>query len=113
MLKTAQFDRERMATSLKGDFSNATDLADDLARKGVPFREAHEIVGRVVLHCLKSGVALEDLTLEQLQVFHPAVDQATLAQLPHRAVMEARTSRGGTAPDAVRVQIVKARKRLG
>jgi argininosuccinate lyase len=112
MLETATFHRERMRASLKGDFSNATDLADDLARNGVPFREAHEIVGRVVLHCLKAGIALEEMSLEALRAFHPSIDEDTLARLPHEAAMRARASRGGTAPDAVRAQIKKARERL-
>ena len=112
MLSTATFHRERMAASLLGDFSNATDLADDLAAKGTPFREAHEIVGRVVLHCLKSGRALESLTAEELRAFHPAADADTVAKLGHRAVMEARTSRGGAAPSAVRAQIARAKARL-
>ena len=113
MLESAQFNRERMASCLAGDMSNATDLADDLARKGIPFREAHEIVGRVVLACLRSGRALEQLTLEELREFHPAIDAGTVAKLPHRAVMEARNSRGGTAPAAVAEQIMMARARLG
>lgn len=112
MLETANFKRERMEDSLKGDFSNATDLADDLASKGVPFREAHEIVGRVVLRCLKEGIALEAMTLTQLREHHAAVDEATLAKLKHRAVMNARTSRGGTSPAAVRAQIERAEATL-
>jgi len=109
MLEGAQFDRSKMAASLAGDFSNATDLADDLARKGVPFREAHEIVGHVVRHCLKTGVTLESLSVSDLRAFHPSVDEGTVAALKHKAVLEARTSRGGTAPSAVREQIKKAR----
>ena len=113
MLETAVFHRPRMKASLKGDFSNATDLADDLATKGIPFREAHEIVGHVVLFCIKAGRNLEDLSVADLKAFHPLVDEATVAKLNHTQVMKARTSRGGTSPDAVRAQIGFAKERLG
>jgi argininosuccinate lyase len=112
MLQGAEFRRERMKASLRADFSNATDLADDLARKGVPFREAHEIIGHIVRHCLENKLALEDLTTAQLKEFHPLFDDSSVAQLPHVAVMRARTSRGGTAPNAVLDQLARARKFL-
>jgi argininosuccinate lyase len=112
MLATAKFDRERMRASLKGDFSNATDLADDLAAKGVPFREAHEIVGRVVLFCLKEGRRLENLKLSELQEFHPLIGDGTIQKLDHQRVAEARRSRGGTSPAAVTEQIGYARMRI-
>lgn len=112
MLKDARFKADRMEDALSGDFSNATDLADDLAAKGVPFRQCHEIVGKMVRDCIEKGVALEDLNLEQLRAFSPLFDEATLAKIPHRAVMEARTSRGGTGSSAVRAQIVSAKKLL-
>ncbi len=112
MLETADFNRERMAESLRGDFSNATDLADDLARKGLPFREAHEVVGKVVRFCLKEALTLEDLSLEQLKPFHPLIDETSRTVLSHDGVMRARTSRGGTAPSAVLAQIERARQKL-
>lgn len=109
MLEGAVFDRERMRAACAGDFSNATDLADDLAKKGVPFREAHEIVGHVVRHCLQKGVALEELSVADFRAFHPAIDESTVAALKHDAVLKARTSRGGASPAAVREQISRAK----
>lgn len=109
MLSSATWRRERMATALKGDFSNATDLADDLVVKGLSFREAHEVIGKLVRKCLAQGKGLEDLTLAELQSEHALFDQTSLAKIPHGAVMRARTSRGGTAPVAVREQITKAK----
>jgi argininosuccinate lyase len=108
MLEGAIFRREKMEAALAGDFSNATDLADDLAKKGVPFREAHEIVGHVVRHCLKSKVKLEDLSLGELKNFDPRFDENSKRILLHRSVMEARTSQGGTAPVTVLRQISQA-----
>jgi argininosuccinate lyase len=113
MMETAVFNRERMKAALRGDFSNATDLADDLARKGVPFREAHEVIGRIVRHCIERGIALEDMTVADLKPFHPLFDEVSVTQLPHLAVMHARTSRGGTSPSAVKDQLARAKQILG
>ena len=113
MLRGASFDRGRMSASLKGDFSNATDLADDLASKGVPFREAHEVVGHIVRSCLEKGRALETLGVGDLKEFHAAYDEGSVAKLSHIAVMSVRTSRGGAAPAAVKKQIAAAKHVLG
>lgn len=112
MLETAEWKKANMEKSLSGDFSNATDLADDLAEKGVSFREAHEVVGALVRSCIKDGVKLENLTVQQLRVHHKAFDEKSVAKLSHKTVMAARKSEGGTAPEAVRVQIALAKKRL-
>lgn len=113
MLSKANWKTERMATLLKGDFSNATDIADDLVEKGMPFREAHEVVGRLVQWCIKSGRVLEDLTVGELKVQHKLMDEMTRSKLAHTAVMKARQSAGGTAPVVVRKQIIQAKSALG
>jgi argininosuccinate lyase len=112
MLKNAKWNAERMEKALGGDFSNATDLADNLAAKGVSFREAHEIVGHLVQWCLKNGRKLEDLTASDLKTHHKLFDGKSVEKLSHRAVLNARTSEGGTAPKAVRAQIEKAKASL-
>jgi argininosuccinate lyase len=112
MLKTADWKTANMEKALSGDFSNATDLADDLAEKGVSFREAHEVVGALVRACLKDGLKLEELTVQQLKTHHKSFDEKSVQKLSHRTVMAARHSEGGTAPDAVRGQIQKAKKTL-
>lgn len=98
-----------MQATLAGDFSNATDLADDLVKKGLSFREAHEIVGRLVKKCLTDNLALENLTLEQLQVHHPLFDSQSVRCLNFTEVLRARRSEAGTSPEAVLVQLKKAR----
>ncbi len=113
MLEKATWKAESMAKSLRGDFSNATDLADDLVTKGLPFRQAHEVIGKIVNHCIKTGLPLEDITLQALKEFSPLFDEKSLELLPHVAVMKARTSEGGTAPSAVLAQIAKAELALG
>ncbi|CEK17668.1 argininosuccinate lyase [Chthonomonas calidirosea] len=111
-LQTARFRAERMEAVLEGDFSTATDLADYLARRGMPFREAHEIVGRIVRYCLEKGIKLEALDVATLKTFSPLFDSEVLALLTPRASMASRTSEGGTAPDAVRAQLAYAKQKL-
>lgn len=112
MLESAEFNKENMKKSLSGDFSNATDLADDLAKKGLPFREAHEVVGLIVRYCLEKKLALENITLAELRKFHTLFDESTLNIISHEAVLKARTSRGGTSPQSVLKQIEEAKKKL-
>jgi argininosuccinate lyase len=108
MLEKADWKTAKMSQALRGDFSNATDLADFLVTKKLAFRQAHEVIGKIVNFCLKSNLALEDISLAQLKEFSPLFDQSALALLPHLAVMRARGSEGGTAPSAVLQQIQKA-----
>ena len=75
MLKTMRFNKDVMRNSAKNGFTNATDLADYLVKHGVPFRDAHGIVGQVVLYCLEKDCAIDDLTLEELKGFSPAFQQ--------------------------------------
>ena len=110
MLQKANWKTERMRSALKKDFSNATDLADDLVEKGLSFREAHEVIGALVQTCLKQGIGLEDLSLDQLQKTHKLFDKASLAKVSHTAVMEARISAGGTSPYSVKIQLEQAKQ---
>jgi argininosuccinate lyase len=112
VLEGAKFRPERMAESMRGDFSTATDLADALAVTGVPFREAHEVVGKLVRACIAEGRALEDLTLSDLRKHDARFTQTALQAVLPTASADARTSRGGTGSDAVREQLARARARL-
>ncbi len=115
MLATARFDRERMERATYGDFSTATDLADFLVKRGIPFREAHEVVGEVVRYCVRQGQALETLDAPTLAGFHPALQaQGTTisALLQVRSSVESRTSEGGTASISVKTQLEKAVRSL-
>ena len=112
MLESAQFNRARMAESLKGDFSNATDLADALVEQGLPFREAHHVAGTVVRYCIEHKIGIEDLTVPTLKSIHPLFSERILEKLSHAAVMRARLSEGGTAPEAVSRQLTLAESRL-
>ncbi len=109
MLEKAHWRTERMRAALQGDFSTATELADYLVRKGLPFREAHHIVGRIVRECLQQGIGLENLTLEQLQRHHPRFEQDALEVIDPERAVRARTLLGGTAPESVAHQIEQAK----
>jgi len=109
-LATAHFRRERMAAALRGDFSTATDLADFLVRKGMPFREAHHVVGRIVRHCIERGIGLEDMDSDALAEFAPEFGEGVGEVATIQASVAARRARGGTAPDAVREQMEQAKK---
>lgn len=113
MLEGATFNADRMRQSLHGDFSTATDLADALASDGVPFREAHEIVGRVVKESIAKGVGLEDLNLGDLKAYDERFTEKALAAILPLASANARVSRGGTGTLAVTEQIERARGLLG
>jgi argininosuccinate lyase len=107
-MQKAQFRKDKMLATLTGDASNATDLADYLAKVQVPFREAHEVVGRIVRYCIEQHRAIEELTLTQLKEFHPLFELDALEAVKHLNVMKARTSEGGTSPVAVQKQLAMA-----
>ena len=90
----------------------ATDLADHLARGGVPFREAHEIVGRIVRDRLAAGKDLAGVTLEELQKVDPRFTASALEEITTARSLASRTSPGGTAPERVRAALEDARRTL-
>ncbi len=99
------------AAAAKG-FATATDLADYLVRQGVPFRDAHEAVGKAVAYCLEKGTGLSDLRLDELTRFSPHIRQDVFDALTLEGSVAARDHLGGTAPRQVRLAIERARKRL-
>jgi len=112
MVETMKIDKEKMEKSTKGDFSTATELADYLVKKGLSFREAHKLVGKIVLHCLEKKKYLEDLTLSELKLFNKSFDKKTLEILKPHISVEVKDSYGGTSLKRVRESIQKAKKIL-
>ncbi|SLC94698.1 Argininosuccinate lyase ArgH [Mycobacteroides abscessus subsp. abscessus] len=94
------------------DFSNATELADYLSTKGIPFREAHEIVGKLVLDCLKKGIYLQDVSLTDYQAIAPEIMEDVYPLLDSRAAVARRNSVGGTGFEQIHYQIEQAKKEL-
>lgn len=105
MVQTMQARPDKMLKATIEGFLNATDLADYLAHKGLPFRQAHEVVGRMVAHCLEHDLALTDLSLAQMQGFNDLIDADVFEALAIETVVARRTSQGGTSPQAVADQI--------
>ncbi|MGK5510800.1 argininosuccinate lyase [Brevibacillus formosus] len=112
MIKTMQVKADRMRQAVTNDFSNATDLADYLVRKDMPFRQAHEVVGRTVLYCIEQQKYLLDLTLEEFQSFSEAIGADVYDALAVETVVNARNVLGGTARNQVEAQIDWYRKLL-
>lgn len=107
-----EFQTPRLAQAVAEDFSNATDVADYLAAKGVPFREAYNLVGKVVKTCIAAGKLLKDLTLAEWQELHPAFDTDIYQAIAPHQVVAARNSYGGTGFEQVRQALATARTRM-
>ena len=105
MLDKTEFRMDKIAQQLSKGFLNATDIAEHFAKQGIPFREAHAIVGRMVKACERKGCDFEDLTEEELQAIDRRVTKASLGDISIPACVNARVSFGGTAPAEVRRQI--------
>ena len=112
MLQTMTFRKDVMEKGAAGGFTNATDCADYLTKKGVPFRDAHRVVGELVNYCIKADTALMDLSLEELKSFHPAFEQDVFDAMSLKTCVEGRNIPGGPAPSAVQASIDEARKQL-
>ncbi len=108
MQEGIEFRPTRLAEAVASDFSNATDVADYLASKGVPFREAYNLVGKVVKTCLSEQKLLKDLSLPEWQQLHPAFESDIYAAIEPKQVVAARNSYGGTGFDRVRSAIDRA-----
>ena len=112
MLPRIRVNRQRMAQAAGAGFSNATDLADYLARKGLPFREAHEVVGKLVARALEQDLTLQELPMETMKEASEAIDEDVYPALGLERVVDARNSYGGTSRRRVEEQLKVARAAL-
>lgn len=113
MLPALSCNQDAMRKAALQGFATATDLADYLVRKGTPFRDAHEVVGKSVAYCVEKGCDLAELSLEELQKFSDVISQDVFDYLTLEGSVAARKHIGGTAPQQVREAITTARKMLG
>ena len=113
MMQGIQVNAERMRAAAAEGYSTATDLADYLVRKGLPFRDAHEAVARAVRLAVERGCALGDLGLADLRQYSPLIDADVFDVLALEGSVASRSHVGGTAPAAVRAAVRRARARLG
>lgn len=112
MIKTMKINTTNMQQATEKDFSNATELADYLANKGIPFRQAHGIVGKLVLECIQQGSYLQDIPLKKYQEISSVIEADVYDKLSATTAVKSRNSAGGTGFDQVKAQIEKARKEL-
>lgn len=113
MFATAEFNKERFVNELKNDFILATDLADWLVKKNVPFREAHSIVGKVVAYCEKEKKYFIDLSLDELQNIDGRFDESALEYFDIKTALERKKTFGSPNPELVAGQIQEWKKKLG
>jgi argininosuccinate lyase len=112
MVATMKVNKDRMRQAVNQDFSNATDIADYLVNKGLPFRQAHEVIGKTVLYCIQQQKFLLDLTLEEYHQFSTLFEQDIYQVLQPETVVNARNVYGGTATNQVSAAIERADKVL-
>ncbi len=112
MISSMTFRKDVMERSAKNGFTNATDAADYLVKHGVPFRDAHGIVGRLVLHCLDKGIALDDMTLEEFKAISPVFEADIYEAISMKTCVEKRTTIGAPGEDAVKQVIQIYKKKL-
>ena len=110
MISTMEIRKDSMESAAKYGYMNATDAADYLVSKGIPFRDCHEIIGRIVLHCINKGIAIEEMSMDEFKSFSPAFDDDIYEKIDIRSCIKAKRSQGSTSFDSVRKQIDDIKK---
>ena len=101
MLATMKFNKDIMRNSANNGFTNATDAADYLVNHGVPFRDAHGIVGQIVLYCLEKGIAIDDMSLEELKAISPVFEEDIYDAISMETCVNKRLTIGAPGKDAM------------
>jgi len=112
VLANLRLNETKMRAAATQGYLNATELADYLARKGMPFREAHETVGRIVMHAIEQQVELNDLSLDDLRSFSSLIEQSVFESLSLEQTLATKSQTGGTSPERVAEELILARTRL-
>ena len=112
MLSTIKFNEHAMELSAKNGFTNATDAADYLVNHGVPFRDAHGIIGKLVLYCIDQNKAIDELSLDELKVISPVFEQDIYEAVSLETCVNKRMTIGAPGPDAMKEVIHINRKYL-
>lgn len=113
MLATMTVKKDNMLRGSKGGFTNATDAADYLVKKGMPFRQAHEVIGNLVFYAIKENKALDELTLDEFKNFCDMFDEDIYTAISMQTCVNERKVPGGPAEDAVNAEIAEAEAFLG
>jgi len=112
MVPRIRFNKKRLSDTASEAYATATDIAEYLVRKGMPFRDAHEVTGRIVLHCIENNLTLDSLKIEDLQIFSPLIEGDVYRYLTAEGSVTAKRSSGGTSPAEVRKRIEGFRKKM-
>lgn len=112
MIDTMQFRKDRMADSARQGFTNATDAADYLVKKGVPFRDAHGIIGQIVLYCIDKDISLEDMSLEEFKNFSPVFKEDIYDAISMKTCVEKRMTIGAPSPGMMKNVVEDNKKYL-
>ena len=112
LILSLKLNRERMLSAAKQGYLNATDVADYLVRKGVPFRKAHKLIRGIVLYSMNRGKRLEELSLSELRAFSPLFSKDFFSVIDIKSCVELRQSPGGTAPEEVKKQIKNQKSKI-
>ena len=112
VLRNLRVNETRAFAASSHGYLNATELADYLARKGMPFREAHETVGRVVMHAIERDCELDGLSIDELKSFAPLIEADVFAALSVATTLSTKAQIGGTSPERVAAELESARMRL-
>lgn len=112
MLSTMQFNKERMEQSAKGGFTNATDAADYLVNRGVPFRDAHGIIGKLVLYCIDKGIALDEMSLDEYRAISDVFDEDIYEAISMETCVGRRTTIGAPGRESMTACIAEYEKYL-
>ena len=106
MIDTMTFNKDNMETSAKNGFTNATDAADYLVKKNVPFRDAHGIVGQLVLYCIEKDIALDDMTLEEYKAISTVFEEDIYEAISMKTCVDKRTTIGAPSKES-REKVIK------
>ena len=112
MVSTMRVRKDRMENSAKNGFTNATDAADYLVNHGVPFRDAHGIVGRLVLHCLEKGISLDEMSLAEFREISPVFEEDIYDAISLKTCVEKRTTIGAPGKAAMEAVIRQEKQYL-
>ena len=112
MIATMRFRRDVMARSAMNGFTNATDAADYLVNHGVPFRDAHGIIGQIVLYCIDKNISIEDMSLEELKAISPVFEEDIYDAISLKTCVDKRVTVGAPGPDAMKKVIERCHKLL-
>lgn len=105
MILTMSVKKDSMESAAKYGYMNATDAADYLVSKGIPFRDCHEIIGRIVLHCIGKGIAIDDMSMEEFKSFSDKFEDDIYDKISIRSCIEAKKSKGSTSFESVKQQL--------